>query len=202
MCVPFVLMVLSMTTSARNAESSNENEAIVVGATVEANDLWLSGMNLCVRKDRPATMMGMVRCTNQPRTFTYVFIVKRDEERTYVPTWKSEPNIVGRTGKESSYAEVGGQRIEFSYSIELDTKGKALPKETLVINNVRTDPKGGRVFLIDCSGREVIWQQLDLRLPVPPPLPANPADVDALSERTVKDLKAESAAVREFLRKD
>jgi hypothetical protein len=202
MYVPFVLMCFSLTASVRSAEQINENEATLVGGTVEASDLWLSGMNLCVRKDRPATMMGMVMCMNQPRTFSYVFIVKGDEERTYAPIWKSEPSIVGRTARENGYAEIGGKRIEFSYSIELETKGRALPKETLVINNVRTDPKGGRVFLLDCGGREVVWQQIDLRLLVPAPLPANPADVELLARQTVKDLKSESAAVREFLRRD
>lgn len=195
-----LLAVLAVTVSARAADL--ENEATLAGATVQADDFWLSGMNLCVRKDRPVTAMGMVRYLNQPRTFNYVFIVKGDEGRAYTPTWKSEPGIVGRNGREVGSIEIGGKRVEFTYTIELDPKGKLLPKETLVINNVRTDPKGGRVFLIDCSRREVTWQQLDLRLPVPPPVPESLADVEAQSLQTVKDLKAVSAEVREFLRSE
>jgi hypothetical protein len=200
MRLSYALMAGLLLAAPTRSADLEENEATLGGGAVQADDLWLCGMNLYVRKDRPVTMMGMIRYLNQPRSFNYVFIVKGDEERTHTPTWKSEPSIVGRNGREIGSIAIGDKRVEFTYTIEIDPKGKALPKETLVINNVRTDPKGGRVFLIDCSRREVVWQQLDLRLPVPPPVPTSLADVEAQSLQMVKDLKVESAVVREFLR--
>jgi hypothetical protein len=198
----FVLVILSLAAPLKGADDLEENEATLAGGIVEADDLWLSGMNLCVRKDRPATMMGMVRYANQPRSFTYVFVIKGDEARNSTPRWKSEQSVVGSIAREVGSLELGDKRVEFTYAVEVDPKRKAQPKETLVINNLRTDPKGGRVFLIDLTGKRVTWQQLDVRLPAPPPVPANLADVSALSGQVIKDLKSDSATVREFLRKD
>lgn len=195
---PVLTFLLALFTSIQSFPADlRNNELLVGGGKAESCGLAISGMNLSVRRDQPAMAIGMQQIPGGATEYTYVLMIKGDEKRQHLATYSSRIKSDGSEIRDVGYFEIAGKRISFVYAMVIDPAGKQ-PRETLTLNDQKIDLKEGRVALVDLTGKEVTWQQVNEKMPPKPTIPADTAEVDRLGRESIKHLK-KNVAVRTFL---
>jgi hypothetical protein len=193
------LVTISFLSSlALSAENLRDNEAIIGGGSSEVCGFWISGPSIYLRRDHPGVACGMVKRPGAQREFSFVLLTKGDEKRSTVPDYKSSSRIDNYVANQKCSLEIEGKRLNITY--EMDNDPDAKPKESLTINGARLNLKDGRVLLVDFSGRELRWKQINVPLPVNPAAPVEIEETEKLSRKTAAEIKRSSQAVREFFK--
>src|SRR5262245_17148269 len=169
------------------------NEMIVGGGSCEAEGLWVSGPSMYVRRGSPAVAVGMARLPGAGRGYTYVLVIKGDEQRQTLAEYGSESEVAMSAARSRGFLAIGKRRATFEYQVEIDPAGKRAPVETLSINGKHVDVGKGRVVLIDLSAPDVSWKQVGIALPASPAYPTDVAQVEAQAKQLLRH-------VRDFLK--
>jgi hypothetical protein len=193
-----LVSIACLSSLAFGAETLRDNEAIIGGGSSEVCGFWISGPSIYLRRDHPGVACGMVKRPGAEREFSFVLLTKGDEKRSAVPEYKSSCRIDTNVAVQKCSLEIEGKRLDITY--EMDNDPGAKPKELLTINGTRLNPKDGRVLLVDFSGKELRWKQINVPLPVNPTAPVQIEETEKLSRKTAAEIKRSSPAVREFFK--
>src|SRR5262249_25129497 len=142
---------------------------------------------------------GLIRLPGGPRTFAYVLLVKGDEDRRTLPVAESNSSVSGAVASARGMIEGAGRRLELEYRAQLAAGGAKLAEQAPRFNGKPIDLRAGRVFLVDCTGKEIAWKQVAVTLPRDPEAPRATAAIAAQARELLGSLKKESSAVRQFL---
>jgi hypothetical protein len=191
------VLVLALGTAAATA-GRQENEVVTGGGGVETDGLRISGLNLCLVRNLPGVAFAIARRPGEPSQYTYLLLIKGDEQRRNRRNYSSETKINDGVAEEVTKLDIGGKRLELRYRTEAARAGKTAP-ETFLINNLPVDLAKGRVVLVDLTGPEVGWRQAEVALPANPKAPTRVEEVEALAREHVRRLMKDRA-VGKFLK--
>ena len=182
------------------ADDLRENEAIFAGGTAESDGLWISGPSLLLRKNTPAVLAAMVKAPGKDRAYSYLLIVKGDEQRKSPANFSNRCRISRPVAESGGSLEIATRKVAFVYKAELDRTEPPTLKETFSVNGKTLDVSRGRVVLIDLTGDGVSMKQTVASLPASQTFPEKTEEVESQAKKLLDQLRRENKDVREFLK--
>jgi hypothetical protein len=177
-----------------------DNELRHGGGYCESEGFWISGLNLCLRRDTPGVAFGMVRPPRGDAAYAYLVLIKGDEKRRHFPDYGSRVETDGKTATDTFHLGINGTRVDVRYGATIDPRDVTKLGETLTINGKPVDVRAGRVLLVDLSGAEPRWQQVRVALPARPAVVETLDELESRARAHVRRLRQESEVVRRFLK--
>jgi hypothetical protein len=156
------------------------------GGGCESDGLYVSSMNLWLRRGEPGVAFGLARGPGTPLRYGYILLLKGDPQRRTLAGHNLTSSSDGQRATGGGYVEINGSRAEVAYRVEV---GPDL-RESLVINGKAFDLGKGRVFLVDHSFSPARVRQIRAKLPSEPTAPKTTADVDRLARELISRARA------------
>jgi hypothetical protein len=194
------IAIILLVNSSLDAGKLKENEMISGGGFTQADGFWVSGPSIWLRRDQPGVVLGMIQPPKGNREYAYLLIIKGDEKRNTLANFESQSKVDGILAQSSGSVLILGNQIKVDYQARMDPKGKQALQENLSLNGKSLDLRKGRVFLVDLSGKEARWNQVQGPLPANPDYPQEIKKIEETAKKSLNSLRKENAKVREFLK--
>jgi hypothetical protein len=162
------------------------NELVMGCGGSESDGLYVSSMNLWLKRGEPGVAFGLARGPATPLRYGYVLLLQGDPRRRTLAGHNLTSSSDGRRATGGGYVEINGSRAEVAYRVEV---GPEL-RESLAINGKAFDLSSGRVFLVDHSVSPPRVRQFRAELPKEPTTPRTTADVDRLARELISRARA------------
>jgi hypothetical protein len=174
---------------------------IYIGGGAAVNDYAWAGPCGHLAMGEPGVFFGTMKKPDSEREFIYLILAKHQATKSGGSSgggFKTGDNTVHSKGTVD--IKLGDKKLAIGHELEFDTTANVVKMETLTINGKPVDFKEGRLILMDCTGSEITWKQVKVKLPGKLPDPDKREGVRETAKRVKAELSAESKEVREFLK--
>ena len=185
------------------AGANNPSSIIAGGAGVGGEEWYFSSGNTYLKQDEPGVLFGLYEDPSGDRGFTYVVLVRHNTLNYAEASIATDPSL-----------KFDGKTASIKDGITIDNKGIKLDLEVLVsksriestklaVDGNSADATRGKVFLVDVTSDQAVWNQVDAVLPLDLPAPQSVASdtklVAELAQQLTEQLAQDNSSVREFL---
>ena len=181
------------------------NEFTLPGSSAEIRGFWFQAGGLCLTKDWPGVLFGMVKAPGRDRELTYLVIFQHHataQSRVTSPAkirhkLEADRHVV----TVSDGIHVDGKGVDLSLEMALDLTKKTVSREEMTFAGQKLDLANGRLFLVDLTGETASWKQVLVALPTKLSDPSlQSVNIRNFSQGKVTQMITDSKQVGDFLR--